>query len=503
MWETARQCWQRMDGMKQSLMHRIENYASLTIPKVCLPDGFDQLSTDQAHDYQSIGAQAVNHLTNKLMMAMFAPSRPFFRAEVGVKTQAEAAQAGLSDTDLAHIMAKVERGAVKELDRRAQRPKLYTVMKHLIIAGNVLLVLDTKTKTMRVMGLRYFCVKRDHKGDLHTLIVKECVKFNELEQDVQDSLPALFTGEGEVEHYRYIKRNANGDYEMTQWVNDIQLPAKFNGKWPAKKLPYRVLTWDLGDDADYGTGLVEEYVGDFEALSTLSEAVVDGAVLGTEYRWMVNPTGQTSADDLNSSKNGDALPGKGEDVVPTQGGNPNAITVADAVLQRYERRVATGFLMLSSVTRDAERVTAEEVRLTAQELETSFGGTYSTLAANIQEPVANWLLTVIDMAVDGLDIEVTIVTGLDSLSRNGDLENLRLALGDLAQVTQLPEHLQGRIKFQAIAQFVGAGRGIDLTPFIMSDQEYAQQQQAAMESRVTETTASAAGEAAVQQGTPQ
>lgn len=495
MYETASQVWQRLYGIKQPLMTRIERYASLTIPKICLPVGFDAESTDQTHDYQSVGAQGTNHLTNKIMLALFAPSRPFFRVGVGPSTAKEIEAIGMGPEALAPILAKMERDAVAELDTRGQRPKLYALTRHLIIAGNVLLFLGKKE--LRVQGLRNFSVKRDSKGMVHTLIIKECLQFDELEADVRAACVGKYQDNTKVDHYKLIRRLPSGDYGMSQWIDEHRLPTKFDGKWSPDNLPYRVLTWDLDDENDYATGLVEEYAGDLEALSVLSEAVVDGAVLGTEYRWLVNPTGQTSADDLNKSQNGDALPGIPADIAPTQGGNPMAIQTADGVMQRYEKRIALGFLMQSAVTRDAERVTAEEIRQTAQELETSFGGVYSALAQIVQKPIALWLLQDLPggLTIKGKDFTVSVITGLDALSRNGDLENLRAALADLGNTLTLPPQLLGRIKFEPLAKFVGDGRGIDLTPFLMNDQEYqtalAQQQQA----RVAEAGATAAGEA--------
>lgn len=491
--DSASRCWTHLHGIKQPAMHRYERYAQLTIPKICLPDGYLPESTDETHDYQSIGAQGVNHLTNKAMLALFAPSRPFFRLQAGKKTQNELAAAGTTDDDLAPVLAKTEREAVKLLDSRGQRPKLYTCLRHLIIVGNVLLVLGKDE--LRVMGIRYFCVKRDSLGRVYTLIIKECLRFDELEQNVKAVLPNKYQPDTKVDHYKLIQRNADGDYEMTQWVDENKLPTAFDGKWPEDKLPYRVLTWDLADESDYGTGLVEEYAGDLEALSTLSESVVDGAVLGCELRYLVNPTGPTDADDFANSVSGDAIAGKKEDIDTVQGTTSAAIQVADAVLQRYEKRVSMGFLMQSGVTRDAERVTAEEIRLTAQQLETSFGGVYSTLALSIQKPIATWLLDANDTSVEGTDINIAIVTGLDALSRNGDLENLRQALSDLANATALPEPLLARIKFDRLAQFVGDGRGVDLRPFLKSDAEYQQEQIALQKARVAEAAATSVGEA--------
>ena len=154
--------------------------------------------------------------------------------------------------------------------------------------------------------------------------------------------------------------------------------------------------------------------------------------------------------------------------------------------------------MGSAVIRDAERVTTEEVRMTANELETAYGGVYSTLAASVQKPVGNWLFSAVDLDLKAADFEITIVTGLDALSRNGDLENFRLAMGDMAAVTQVPPDLAGRMKWEEVARFVGQGRNIDLSKFMMTDAEYSAQVQEQQAGQVAQTVATEAGTAAVQ-----
>lgn len=493
--ETAEACWSRLSAIKQPLLTRCENYASLTIPKICLPEGFNPESTDQTHDYQSIGAQAVNNVTNKLMLAMFAPSRPFFRASAGKKTQKQVTEQNI-DNEVQNILAGIEKKAVAKLEELGQRPKLFSVLKHLVITGNTLLCLDKAM--LRNMGLKYWSVKRTADGRVHTLVIKEQVKFDELDQKAQAAVVPKPHPDTLVSHYKLISLLPSGSYGMSQWVNSQRLPVAFDGKWTAERLPYRVLAWDLADESDYGTGLVEEYVGDLEAASVLSEAIVNGGVLGAEYRWLVNPTGLTTADDFNASKNGDALPGRDEDIKPTQGGNPEAIKVAQMVLDTYEKRIGRGFLVGSAVQRDAERVTAEEVRLTAAELETSFGGVYSTLAPSVQSPVAWWLLAQLDERALGSDLQITIVTGLDALSRNGDLDNLRQAIQDMAGLTQVPESLQERINWDVIWNFVCQGRGVDTTKnFLLTQDQVNQNRAVQAQQQAAQATSEAAGQAAV------
>lgn len=499
MYRSASDLWQSCDGLRTGLLRRVERYAALTIPKVCYPDGYNSDSTDESHDYQSIGAQATNHLSNKLMLAMFAPSRPFAKLKPGSKAQAQANKLKLTAVQLNSILAKGERDAVAALDNKGQRPKLFQVMRHLIVAGNCLLILEKKG--LRVLGLKKYVVKRNIWGQVMHICIREKLRFDELDQDVVKHFRRLYQDDHECMYYKWIKREPNGSYTMTQWVDEKQLPKEYNGRWPEDKLPYQAITWDLADESDYGTGLVEEYIGDLEACSVLSEATVDGAVLATEYRMMVNPSGMTSVEDLNNSENGDYLPGLPTDVSPTTGGNPQAITVAEGVNDKYEKRIARGFLMGSAVIRDAERVTTEEVRLTATELETAYGSVYSSLASSLQKPVAKWLFDQIDLDVKGADLDVTIVTGLDALSRSGDLDNFRLAMGDMAAVSQVPDNLAARMKWEEVAAFVGQGRGIELAKFIMTDAEYAETQAQNAESQIAQQVATTAGEAAATQGT--
>lgn len=494
---TAAQMWAACDGLRRGMLTRMERYAALTIPKVLLPSGFNHESTDQTHDYQSIGAEAVNHISNKLMLAMFAPSRPFVKLKAGKKAMAEAEAMGVTQTQLDAILAKGERDAIAELDSRGQRPKLFQIMRHLVVTGNVLLVLAKDG--IRVIGIRNYVVKRNIAGEVMHIVIREQIKFDELDSKIVDLLGRQHSEDSTVEFFKWVKRERNGAYTMTQWVNGAKLPKEYDGRWPAERCPYQVITWDLADEANYGTGLVEEYIGDLEAISTLSESVVDGAVQGTEYRWMVNPTGMTSVDDLNNSENGDALPGMPEDVKATQGGNPEAINVASAVLDKYERRVSRGFLMGSAVIRDAERVTQEEVRLTAQELETAYGGVYATLAASLQAPVARWLFDSIDIDLKGADLDVTIITGLDALSRNGDLENFRAAMGDMAAIVTVPPELSARIKWEEIAAFVGQGRNIDLARFLLTDKEFAEKQASMQADSVAQDVITQGGIAAATQ----
>jgi len=118
-----------------------------------------------------------------------------------------------------------------------------------------------------------------------------------------------------------------------------------------------------------------------------------------------------------------------------------------------------------------------------------------------------WMLASADMPITATDLKIVVVTGLDALSRNGDLENLRLAFADMAQLANVPDDLKRRIKWQPLGAFVGQGRGVDLGAFIMNDEEFAQVQRATMAAQQAQEVATAGGvaqaEAAAQPQGPQ
>jgi len=471
--------FQQLEAQRSAFLRRCELYASYTLPKICLPKGYDQNSDELSRDFQSVGAQAVNHLANKIMLAGFAPSRPFFRTDASFEVAQELAALGVDEQALSKKLADAEKAAVKRLDNRAMRPKLYEVIKHLIVTGNALLTLE---EDARVIGIKKYVARRSASGKLLELIIADTVLFDELDHAVQQQMHqvARYPADREVTLYRWVKRNSDNDYIMTQWVDVIQLPAQFNGKWPEDQLPFRVLTWDLSDDAHYGTGLVEDYKGDFAGLSALTRSQIMGAILASEFRWLVNPAGMTRPEDFEQSENGSAIPGVQGDITLLEGSKSQDLQLTMAMAQEYVSRIGRGFLLGSTMIRDAERVTQEEIRLIANELETSLGGAYSRLAVDLQLPLAKWLMADVGLGIDGKQFVPSIVTGLEALSRTGDLEELKLWLGDMAQIAALPPPVLQRLDTDKLASALGAPRRIDVTLFMKSPEQMAAEQQAAM-----------------------
>lgn len=504
--------WSELANKRRTFMGRLEKYAGWTLPRLLTPGGFDPLTEDLRHDWQAVGAQSVNHVVNKMVLSLFAPSRPFMRLEADPQWKAAQLAQGLEEAMIDDALATAEQRAVKELDRRGDvRSKLYVTLSNLVALGNALVYLPPKNdEDVRCFSIRTFAVRRTGSGKVKTLVTKEEFLFDELEVKVQDTLLALkkhYKPDTKVAFYRLIQRNRIGGYEMTQWVDGDVLPKEYNGAWSEDDMPYRVLTWNLKDGSDYGTGLVEDYAGDFAALSALSEAQIKGAILASEFRWLVNPSGMTKPEDLEDSENGAAIPGLKDDISLVTTSKGNDIAQVQSVAADYIQRIGRGFLLGSTVTRQAERVTAEEIRMQATELETSFGGTYSRVAVDMQLPVARWLLKSIDLSLKNTKLELSIITGLDALSRSGDLDNLRAAIADLSGLQALGQ-VAGQLNINALVSTIFAGHGLSASKYVKSPQQaqadqqaqQAQERQAEIDAASAQAGAAAGAEQAAQQG---
>ena len=68
-------------GERSYLEHRWEDYAGWTLPYLFPHEEYFS-TTEMQHDYNSLGAQALNHLSNKIAVTLFPPSRPFFKIEL-------------------------------------------------------------------------------------------------------------------------------------------------------------------------------------------------------------------------------------------------------------------------------------------------------------------------------------------------------------------------------------------------------------------------------------
>ena len=453
------------DYSREETMNRCERYAGWTIPMVFPDDPLMEYDEMQL-DYQSVGAQAVTNLSNKIMMALFQPSRPFFRMNLTQEQRQDVLATGKKGAQIDAALAEAERAAMTNMNASNARIIIHDVMKQLIITGNSLIYAPKNTKELMVnYSLRDYIIKRDLRGRMIKCIIRETKSVSGL----SDELAALATAAGymsedNVSIYTGIQKVGKDKFLVWQELEDVCYCHEAVGVYKEAELPWIPLTWDLARGKDYGTGLVELYSGDFHKLSNLSEAIVDYTTVMTDVKNLVNPAGMTDVRELTESPSGAYVHGREEDIFVHQ---PQVANVTDFLSHQFDqvaRRIGAAFLLNSAVTRDAERVTAQEIRMQAQELEGSLGGVYSRLATELQLPLARRELRNLDTVFK--DIDPVIVTGLESLSRNSELDNFRAFMQDMIILSDVPDEVKEWMEFSDVIAMLGAGHGVDYKKFL-------------------------------------
>lgn len=496
--ETVQAMYTELAGKRSVIEDRIERYAGWTVPTAFPLEGTDE-SEEIQQDYQSFGAQAVNHLSNKLMMGLFSASRPFFRLDASREIRQEIEASGVPAAELDTALQNAERESVKELSRMGARDPLTEMLKHLIIVGDSLLYIPEDDDKLQVYSLRNYVVKRNLAGWLIKLITCDEKQVEFLPDKVKEQLKAkkpFIKDQDKVKLYTYVRWDADRKkYILTQHVDEIQVSEK-EGIYTIENMPFISVTWKLVRGEDYGRGLVEDYAGDFHSMSVTEQAINELMGLISQVKGLVNPGGLTDVNELNSTPNGQWCSGREDDIALISFDKLRDIAGLQQYLDKKERRLARAFLMDVEQIRDAERVTAEEIRLVARDLETALGGVYTRLAQTLQMPIAKRLMLRIGLEIEGNEIEPIIITGLDALSRSGDLESWRMFVQDASYLEGLGPETRRWINEERILKHIAANNSLDQSMAFNTPEEMqanarqeAEQQQSAVEAEIATKTA--------------
>jgi hypothetical protein len=271
-------------------------------------------------------------------------------------------------------------------------------------------------------------------GNVLCIVTKESIGEDALPEDVRNVIESSETEptyHADKVYDLYTKIYLEeGKYEVYQEVKGIVLPDSY-GTFKPEELPYIPLRLSHIADEDYGRGHVEEFLGDLISLEGLTQAIVEGSAAASKLLFLVAPNGTTRIKDLALAPNGGFISGNTTDVSVLQSQKQADLSVASTVSNAIEQRLSFAFLMNSSVQRQAERVTAEEIRYMAQELESALGGVYSVLAQEFQLPLVRLVMKRMTKAQklpklnDGV-VSPVVITGVEALGRGHDLQKLDL-----------------------------------------------------------------------------
>jgi hypothetical protein len=483
--DTAKERYEKLKHDRQHYLDRARECSEITIPAL-IPDDTFTTSSDLYTPFQSIGARGVNNLASKLLLLLLPPNSPFFRLSVSGKTKEELESQKELKSEIEKSLASIEREVSSKIEQLAIRTSVFEALKHLIVSGNVLTYLP-KNGTMRVYPLSQYVCRRDNAGSLLEIIIKESITPLSLDEKVREEIAkdADYKEDEDLDLYTHIYKLDDKKFYICQEVKGIKIPDSI-GTIVSDNMAYQALRMVRVDGEDYGRGYVEEFLGDLKSLEGLSQALVESAAASSKVVFMVKPNAVTRKRDLALTKNGDIITGAKDDVSVLQTDKQYDLQVVQQSIQKIEERMSYAFLLHTAIQRDAERVTAQEIRYMAEQLETSMGGIYSLLSQEFQLPLVSVLMKRMQQnkeipALPKNSVKPTIITGIEALGRGNDLQKLREFVAEIANLAQINPQVVSALNPNDLIKRIATGLGIDTEGLMKSEEELMAEQQAQQE----------------------
>lgn len=498
--QTAKERYGTLEGSRNTCLERARECSDLTIPGLIPRDGMND-SFLLVTPYQSLGARGVNNLASKLLLALLPPNTAFFRLSMDedvAEKLAGGAPGAKSQVDDA--LAKIERKITRRVEVSNARPIIFETIKHLVVGGNALLFAD-KAKS-RVYRLDQYVIVRDPTGLPLESVIEERMLPMAMPEDIRELCELNQDSATKVCLYTHIKWDyTTKKVDYYQECNGIELP-RSKGSHPIDKTPWCPLRWQPFANSDYGRGLCDEYIGDLRSLEGISTAIVQFAAAAAKIVFLMHPNATTDESDLVEAESGDVITGSAADVDILQLEKEADFQVAKATMDELTQRLSNAFLLQGGSVRDAERVTAEEIRGLAQELEDALGGVYTVLSIELQLPFI--LRVQAQMTKDGElpplpkgAVQPSITTGFEALGRNHAAAKMKAWLVDCT-ATLGQQVVSMYVKPQIIMNAFGKNYGVeDLEDLLRTDEEVQQMQQAeAQQNAMTKSAPGAVQEVA-------
>lgn len=481
--------YSKLETKREPFLERGRECSELTIPALLPREGHND-SSALPTPYQSVGARGVNNLSSKMLLGTLPANMSFFRYTIDDFTLQEMTGKEGMRAEVEEALGQIERAVMNEVNSSGNnyRVHVHEALKLLVVSGNALLYLP-KEGGSRVFRLDRYVVRRDPSGNVLEIITVEYLTRDTLPEEIIDQMDhkedqpsdtvteiPLYT-----RIYRSKSRRGNPVWKVEQEVQGIDIEAS-RGTYPIEDSPWIPLRWTKIDNESYGRGYTEEYLGDLKSLEALSRAIVEAAAIGSKVVFLKRPNSTTSTRKLARAENGDVIDGDVSDVGVLQVDKYMDLRTAMEVARQMTERLSYAYLIASQAVRQAERVTAEEIRFVASEIDSALGGTHSVLAQEFQLP---FVKIIIKNLTDSNRIpalpkgvaQPVIVTGIEALGRGQDISSLRAAAEDLALLKSLPPEISQRINIEDLVTRIFTARGIDARGLV-KDQDTVDAEQA-------------------------
>jgi uncharacterized protein YcbK (DUF882 family) len=495
-----------LDSVRSSKLERSRYMSSLTLPSLLPIDGITN-NGELPKPFSSVASRGVTNMASRMLSALLPLNDlPFFKFELS--------DGNTADPETFSYMEALSHQIYNKLTTENLRESIFLALQHLIIAGDCLVVMEDDY-TFRVYRLDQYVVRRDIDGSVVELIYLDWVP-KEPNNDMYEAydnnfFPSSWNALNALPDYQahfcrvvWNKKEDRWDY----YSEDAEGNKVDEGTYTST--PFMPLRWIGVTGEDYGRSHCEEILGDIETLEAYTKAMIDGMTAASTFWVAIDPAGITDIDDVAQSPTGSFIGARQGDVFtvsPAQTISPQ-LSACQTAVEQMRREVGNAFLLGSAGIRSAERVTATEVRMLGMEIENVLGGAFSAIARSLLDPIVRRTISLMlrngemderlaeEFTKNG-KLSVSIVTGLQALSRDSDLTKL-MQLGEM--VRNLPPEAIQHFRWDQYGIALISSLGFDPRSWVRNEQETDQRQmdmqQKAMEMQAQQAIAMGAAQGA-------
>lgn len=481
---------------RKSYEDRAEENSKYTVPAVFPSTSFSPTSSQEDTYGNRYCSLLVNSLAANISLALFPPSGSPFKFDPDKDAMLELTQGDSKNrAALMKQLISTTTEINQELSNQNIRNMVNPLVEYLMIVGSTVAE-KIDGQGIRLHSLRNFTVQLSS--------TKEPLKINIMEEIDPIELPESvdyeqYADSETVELYTSCVKQRDGSWILYQSVNEEEYFLEETYK-NYLELPYTYLGWEINPTDKYHRAMVERTVNIIKDYENINRVLVQGSIAASKVLLLVNPLGTTEKSDVANSANGAVIDGRQEDIGSFQLGKNYDFQVPQIEKQEIKKELDRVFMSRQGTQRDAERVTAYENSLNAQELDKDKAGIYSTLSVKFTK----WLVMQImkELKIKFEAIDVNIITGLDALGRSMESNKLDNYINRMYNF-----RIDNYIKKGELATRYATYEGIDIEGLLKTEDEVQAevqaQQEAMAKQQLLESGAKSLGEQAGQGGLQQ
>lgn len=475
---------------RRPFLEEAQELSQAVLPYLFPPEGEDPLSSLAAN--QSLVAKGVINLAKSLGSTIHPPNARFFKNTVPndlakMMEQLKAEEEGEVAKEAAAVESEINNALVARDEVIRQLIKatpdsenFYVSMIYNIVSGTVCFF-KPNLETSKIYTLEDFVAQFDNAGDLLEVIVRDDVHPSKF---TPEQLKKLF-GSDDLERWEDANQTFIPVYtrqvrRFDHWEIQVEIAGKrfaeMEGKEELDAPPFIVYPFLHFPKLDYGISWVTHNKGDIIEFENLSLAKNELAKAASKVVAIIPPDMKVTQKELADNSGMSYIFGAPN---PIQMVLADVSRNLDALRELYEiarNSLMGAFLLTQAIQRNAERVSAEEIRTMMQGLRDLLGGLYLSLARRYQYVYLRRITRLAERAgkipvLPEDSYQLVLTAGLETLESAENLQAMDQLMARIFQLAGVNPEIAQRINAEEYIYRTGNDLSVVTDKLILSDEE--------------------------------